>query len=76
MVGPTENLAKGWELIRQSRVSADGEKKPGLTMDDTLGVSTSPVKRSLQSPGNVSAFSSTICPNSWNNASRCTASSS
>eukprot|EP00969_Alexandrium_andersonii_P274784 12145270-Alexandrium_andersonii.AAC.1 len=34
MAGPTENLAKGWELIRHSRVSAEGEKKPGLTMDD------------------------------------------
>eukprot|EP00969_Alexandrium_andersonii_P298316 13186170-Alexandrium_andersonii.AAC.1 len=34
MAGPTKNLAKGWELIRQSRLSADGERKPGLTMDD------------------------------------------
>eukprot|EP00969_Alexandrium_andersonii_P065863 2903884-Alexandrium_andersonii.AAC.1 len=34
MAGPTGNLAKGWELIRQSRVSAEGEKKPGLAMDD------------------------------------------
>eukprot|EP00969_Alexandrium_andersonii_P277081 12247304-Alexandrium_andersonii.AAC.1 len=34
MAGPTGNLAKGWDLVRQSRVSADGEKKPRLTLDD------------------------------------------
>eukprot|EP00969_Alexandrium_andersonii_P271737 12010445-Alexandrium_andersonii.AAC.1 len=34
MAGPTKNLAKGWDLIRQSRIPAEGEKKPWLTMDD------------------------------------------
>eukprot|EP00969_Alexandrium_andersonii_P007883 343542-Alexandrium_andersonii.AAC.1 len=34
MAGPAQSLAKGWDLIRQSRVSAEGEKKPGLAMDD------------------------------------------
>eukprot|EP00969_Alexandrium_andersonii_P113881 5033997-Alexandrium_andersonii.AAC.1 len=30
----SEMCIRDRELIRQSRVSADGEKKPGLTMDD------------------------------------------
>eukprot|EP00969_Alexandrium_andersonii_P174517 7716703-Alexandrium_andersonii.AAC.1 len=36
MAGPTRDLAKGWELVRQSRLSAEGERKPGLTMDDPI----------------------------------------
>eukprot|EP00969_Alexandrium_andersonii_P075931 3347897-Alexandrium_andersonii.AAC.1 len=73
MAGPTKNLAKGWELIRQSRLSADGERTPGLTMGDPtpfgryLGCEHITGERVSPIRGKCVRMSTT-CPNSWNSA--------